>query len=134
MESELVPANLSISRQTTEEFEATLFCDRRYGADLRFLGVVRHLEHDQPILGIEYSCYETMAMRQLVKLWRSLSHQHPNHAAWIHHRIGFVAAGEPSILIRVQTPHSAEGFTLCETYLKSIKTTVPIWKHPVFQE
>ena len=45
---------------------------------------------------------------------------------------GTVAAGEASILIRVQTAHSAEGFEISREYLRRIKETVPIWKKPVF--
>ena len=52
----------------------------------------------------------------------------PDHLALVHHKVGFVAAGEASILIRVQTAHSAEGFDLCREYLRRIKETVPIWK------
>jgi molybdopterin synthase catalytic subunit len=50
----------------------------------------------------------------------------------IQHRLGFVTNNEPSIIIRVKTRHSAEAFDLCRWYLKEIKTTVPIWKKPIF--
>jgi molybdopterin synthase catalytic subunit len=32
----------------------------------------------------------------------------------------------------VKTRHSAEGFELCRWYLREIKTSVPIWKKPVW--
>ena len=56
------------------------------------------------------------------------------HRVFIQHRLGFVAAEQPSIVIRVRTKHSAESFDLCRWYLKEIKTSVPIWKKPVFAE
>jgi fumarate hydratase class II len=49
-------------------------------------------------------------------------------------RLGFVPAREPSIIILVRTKHSALSFDLCRWYLKEIKTSVPIWKKPVFSE
>ena len=60
--------------------------------------------------------------------------EHGPHRVVIQHRLGFVAAEQPSIVIRVRTKHSAESFELCHWYLKEIKTRVPIWKKPVFAE
>ena len=59
---------------------------------------------------------------------------HGSHRVFIQHRLGFVAAEEPSIVIRVQTKHSAAAFDVCRWYLKEIKTSVPIWKNPVWSE
>ncbi|MEM7010061.1 MAG: molybdenum cofactor biosynthesis protein MoaE [Verrucomicrobiota bacterium] len=123
---------ISISTDSVEKFESQIAGDTRYGADIRFLGVVRGIEADREITGIDYSCYEPMAHQMFRKLCDELAAEHANHRILIHHRIGFVAAGEPSIVIRVQTPHSAEGFELCQEYLKRIKKTVPIWKNPVY--
>tara|TARA_R110002096_G_scaffold16106_28_gene55171 strand:- start:2947 stop:3336 length:390 start_codon:yes stop_codon:yes gene_type:complete len=129
-----MPPFLSISEQTTDVFESSIFCDRRFGADLRFLGVVRHLENGREILGIDYSCYQQMAEQKLEEIYRELSNSESEHRVWVHHRIGFVKAGEASIVIRIQTPHSAEGYAISQAYLRQIKTTVPIWKKPVFSE
>lgn len=129
-----MPPFLSISELAVEAFEQSISCDQRYGADLRFLGVVRHLENGREIRGIEYSCYQEMAEQKLEAIFEKLGKGKTEHLVWIHHRLGFVKAGEPSIVIRVQTPHSAEGFEICHEYLRQIKTTVPIWKQPVFEE
>ena len=104
-----------------------------HGADLRFHGVVRDQEDGRRILGIEYSHYEGMAINELRRIGEAMAIAHPDHVALVHHVIGFVPAGEASILIRVQTPHSAEAFEICREYLRRIKTTVPIWKKPVFE-
>lgn len=104
-----------------------------HGADLRFHGVVRDQEDGRRILGIEYSHYEGMAINELRRIGEVMAIAHPDHFALVHHVIGFVPAGEASILIRVQTPHSAEAFEICREYLRRIKTTVPIWKKPVFE-
>ena len=122
----------SISEQSTDDFEAAVELDSRYGADFRFLGVVRGLEDGREITGIDYSCYQTMAEGKLRELCEEMTAENLEHRVLIHHRIGFVAAGVPSIVIRVQTPHSKEGFELGREYLARVKTTVPIWKKPVF--
>ena len=127
-----LPYQISISEQSVDDFETNLATDSQYGADFRFLGVVRGLEDGREITGIDYSCYLTMAERKLRELCEEMTSEHPNHRILIHHRVGFVPAGVPSIVIRVQTPHSKEGFALGQEYLARIKTSVPIWKKPIF--
>lgn len=102
------------------------------GAEVRFLGVVRDIETEQEISGIDYSAYLPMAEKMLEDLIEQGRTDHGPHEVFIQHRLGFVAAEEPSILIWVRTKHSAEAFDLCRWYLKEIKTRVPIWKRPVF--
>lgn len=103
------------------------------GAEAQFLGVVREIEDARPISGIEYTAYEPMALRMLLDLpARAAESCAAPHHAIIRHRLGYVPAREPSILIRVRAKHSAEAFDLCRWYLREIKTAVPIWKRPVF--
>ena len=102
------------------------------GAEVRFLGTVRGIEDGLPITGIDYSVYLPMAEKMLAELVTQGRQDHGPHEVFIQHRLGFVAAAEPSILIRVRSKHSAESFDLCRWYLKEVKTRVPIWKNPVF--
>lgn len=104
------------------------------GAEARFLGVVRELEDGRTIAGIDYSAYRPMADKLLAELIATARAEREPHEVFLQHRLGFVAAGEPSILIRVRTRHSAAAFDLCRWYLAEIKTRVPIWKKPVFAE
>ena len=102
------------------------------GAEVQFLGTVRGQEDGRPISGIDYSAYLPMAEQEFLRLCERGQSEHGPHRVFIQHRLGFVADREPSILIRVQTKHSSEAFELCHWYLKVIKTTVPIWKKPVW--
>ena len=102
------------------------------GAEAQFLGVVRGQEDDRTISGIDYSAYLPMAEKMLQELVDHGQRDHGPHRVFIQHRLGFVAAKQPSILIQVRTKHSAEAFDLCRWYLKEIKTCVPIWKRAVF--
>jgi molybdopterin synthase catalytic subunit len=124
----------SISEQRITDFEERLEPSSEHGADLRFHGVVRDSEEGKPITGIDYSCYPEMATRELDAIVSAMSEEFPEHRAAIHHTLGFVAVGKASILIRVQTAHSAEAFEISREYLRRIKTTVPIWKKPVIEE
>ena len=111
---------------------ATVFADGE-GADVQFLGTVRGEEDGRAISGIEYSVYQPMADKELEKLCERGQREHGAHRVEIQHRLGFVAAREPSIVIRVKTRHSAQAFELCHWYLKEIKTNVPIWKKAMFE-
>ena len=104
------------------------------GAEAQFLGVVRGMEDGRTISGIDYSAYLPMAENMLQDLVERGQREHGPHLVFIQHRLGFVAAEQPSIIIRVRTKHSAESFDLCRWYLKEIKTSVPIWKRAVFVE
>lgn len=104
------------------------------GGEVQFLGVVRSTEDGRPIRGIEYTAYREMAENELRELVKRAAARFQPHRAHLRHRLGFVAAGEPSIIIRVSTKHSGEAFELCRWYLSQIKTTVPIWKKPIWAE
>ncbi|MDF1741956.1 MAG: molybdenum cofactor biosynthesis protein MoaE [Verrucomicrobiales bacterium] len=124
----------SLSEKLIDEVESTLDPSSIHGADLRFHGVVRDREDGRKISGIDYSFYGDMALQELNRIGEAMGKEYPGHLALVHHRIGFVPAGEASILIRVQTAHSAEGFEVSREYLRRIKETVPIWKEAVFLE
>ena len=101
------------------------------GAEVQFLGTVRGMEDGKVITGIDYTAYRPMAEKMLEELAAKGSAEHGPHRVFIQHRLGFVAAEDVSIIIRVCTKHSAEAFDLCRWYLKEVKTTVPIWKRAV---
>lgn len=104
------------------------------GAEVQFLGTVRGREEGKDIRGIDYSVYRPMAEKVLAELLERGNREQGPHRVFIQHRLGFVAAEEPSIVVRVHTKHSAEAFDICRWYLKEVKTTVPIWKKPVFAD
>lgn len=129
-------ANDSIRVSLTEEPIPAVkpFGSPELGADLRFLGVVRATEGDRKISGIRYSAYPEMAESQMRQIVDSLQISAGSHPITLIHRIGFVAAGEASIVIALGQPHSAEAFDLLANYLRRIKEDVPIWKQPIFAE
>ncbi len=103
-----------------------------WGADVCFLGRMRDTEDGRRITGIEYTAYPEMALRELHAIAAAMQTEHGAHPLRVHHRTGFVPAGEPSILIATGGRHSAAAFALCHEYLRRIKATVPVWKRPVF--
>jgi molybdopterin synthase catalytic subunit len=52
----------------------------------------------------------------------------------LHHRIGFVRAGEASLLLNVASAHRGPAFEAATWIVSELKQKVPIWKSPRFQE
>jgi molybdopterin synthase catalytic subunit len=102
------------------------------GAVVDFFGVVRAIENDRLIDGIEYEAFEAMAERQLILIAEEARDQYRLAAVIIHHRIGFVRAGEPSLFVRVTARHRLAAFKGSCQIIERLKKTVPIWKHPVY--
>lgn len=107
-------------------------CTGDEGAVLQFLGVVRELENGRRLTGIRYTCYESMAAAMLQRMTNKATSVFGAHSLYFHHRIGVVPVAQPSVIIRVATGHSREAFALCEHYLREMKTTLPIWKEPLY--
>ena len=104
------------------------------GALVDFWGVVRALEDGREITGIEYEAHDRMAEHQMRGLAENAREKFGCNKVIIHHRIGFVPAGEASIVVRVESAHRAAAFNANQWIMDELKRTVPIWKHPVFKE
>jgi molybdopterin synthase catalytic subunit len=103
------------------------------GAVVDFWGVVRELEDGRVIAGIEYEAHATMAKHQLEKIAERAASGFPLSSIVIHHRVGFVAAGESSLFLRVTAPHRGEAFAASKWVVDELKKHVPIWKRPRFK-
>ena len=103
-----------------------------WGAQVCFWGRVRDREDGRALRGITYSAYPAMALRELEAVAAALREEFGPHPLRLHHRTGFVANGEASLFIAVAGRHSAESFALCAEYVRRLKVSVPVWKHPEF--
>src|SRR6478672_13483046 len=75
------------------------------GALVDFLGMVRRLEDGREIEGIEYEAHQEMAEHQLRQIAEQAVEKFRLQLLIIHHRIGFIAVGEPSLFVRVTSLH-----------------------------
>lgn len=100
------------------------------GAILDFWGVVRGLEEGTEIEGIEYEAHRAMAEHQLRRVAEKAGHDFELRRIIIHHRIGFVPVGEPSLFVRVESRHRAAAFLAGQWAVDELKQCAPIWKHP----
>jgi molybdopterin synthase catalytic subunit len=73
-----------------------------------------------------------MAERQLALIADEAKDRYGLVSVIIHHRIGFVGAGEPSLFVRVTARHRPAAFKGSTQIIERLKQVVPIWKHPIY--
>jgi molybdopterin synthase catalytic subunit len=104
------------------------------GATVDFWGVVRKFEAGREIEGIDYEAHREMAEHQLKRIAEHAGEKFGLCLVIIHHRIGFVAVGEPSLFLRVTSPHRDDAFRASQWIVNELKKRVPIWKRPRFKQ
>jgi len=97
------------------------------GAYVLFVGVTRNHARGRAVTGLEYDAYKPLAESQMQFIVDAVRERW-NLACAILHRTGYVAVGEPSVVICVASPHRAEAFAACEWAINTLKADVPIWK------
>lgn len=97
------------------------------GAYVLFIGVTRNNARNRDVTGLEYDAYKPLAEAQMRAIVDAVRERW-NLSCAILHRTGYVAVGEPSVVICVASPHRAEAFQACEWAINTLKTDVPIWK------
>jgi molybdopterin synthase catalytic subunit len=82
---------------------------------------------------LDYEAYEEMAERMLADLAESLKTKHGLCEVAIHHRIGRVEIGEPSVAIAVSAAHRQAALAACKEAIDTLKETIPLWKKEVYE-
>jgi len=93
------------------------------GAVVDFWGIVRRLEDGHEIEGIDYEAHKAMAEHQMKVIADAAAETFRLNQVLLHHRIGFVPAGEASLF----------AFEASESIVDELKKKVPIWKKPKFK-
>jgi molybdopterin synthase catalytic subunit len=102
-----------------------------HGAVVDFFGVVRENENDATISGLEYEAFVEMAEAELGRISVETAQKFSLGSVIVHHRIGFVPAGEASLFVRVSARHRGAAFAGSQHLVELLKARVPIWKHPI---
>jgi molybdopterin synthase catalytic subunit/molybdopterin converting factor small subunit len=103
------------------------------GAVATFTGTVRRASRGRDVHHLEYEAYAEMAERMLTELADALSGRHELIAVAIHHRVGRVEIGEPSVVIAVAAAHRAAALEACREAIDTLKETIPLWKKEVYE-
>ena len=107
--------------------------DERAGGIATFTGTVRRQSRGSEVTHLEYEAYAEMAEEVMAKLATELQGRHDLCAVAIHHRVGRVEVGEPSVVIAVSAPHRQAALAACREAIDTLKETVPLWKKEVYE-
>jgi MoaE-MoaD fusion protein len=107
--------------------------DESAGAVATFLGTVRRESRGRTVLYLEYEAYAEMAEDVMAQLAADLEWRYDLWAVAIHHRVGRVEIGEPSVAIAVSAPHRQDALAACKDAIDTLKETVPLWKKEVYE-
>lgn len=108
--------------------------DPQAGAVVVFWGAVRATEEGREITGIQYEAHSAMAEHQMQLVADNAAKKFDVREIFVRHRIGFVPAAEPSVVVRVASGHRGAAFAASQWIMDELKRVVPIWKHPVFKD
>jgi MoaE-MoaD fusion protein len=103
------------------------------GAVTTFVGLVRDDNGGRRVLWLDYEAYEPLALKAFARIDEEAGERWPSIGLAIHHRLGRVEIGEPSIVIAAASPHRPEAFAACRYAIERIKQIAPIWKHEHFE-
>ena len=103
------------------------------GAVVVFSGIVRARNKGRTVLHLEYEAYEAMVFPVFERVAEDVRERFGVERLRIHHRIGRVDIGEPSVLVAAAAPHRGDAFAAARHTMNEIKRIVPIWKREFFE-
>jgi molybdopterin synthase catalytic subunit len=93
-----------------------------------FTGHVRDNTDGEPVEALDYSAYESMAVRQITDIATRLCDEHGARAVAVAHRLGHLEIGEVSVAVVVAATHRDAAFATCRALVDEIKADAPIFK------
>ncbi|MDX6482987.1 MAG: MoaE-MoaD fusion protein, partial [Gaiellaceae bacterium] len=98
-----------------------------------FTGTTRIESRGRTVRWLDYEAYPEMAEDVMAGIAAQLQERYDLCAVAIHHRVGRVGIGEPSVVIAVSAPHRADALAACKDAIDVLKESVPVWKKEVYE-
>ena len=108
--------------------------DESCGGITVFVGTVRNSTKNKSVTLLDFSAYESMALKEMQKIADLALEKFSIHKIAIHHAIGELKIGEIPVIIAVSSAHRKATFEACEFAIDTLKETVPIWKKEHFKD
>jgi molybdopterin synthase catalytic subunit len=103
------------------------------GAVVTFVGLVRNHNAGRRVRYLEYEAYEPLALKSFERIAAEIADRWNDVRLGLHHRVGRLEIGEPSIVIVAASPHRAHAFRACRYAIERVKQIAPIWKREFFE-
>lgn len=104
------------------------------GATSMFIGTTRDSFENRKVIKLSYEAYETMAVKELMKLCDNVRKNSRVHKICILHRLGEVPIKEASVVIAVSSEHRKESLDAVKELIDTLKEQVPIWKKEIYDD
>jgi len=101
------------------------------GAVASFTGIVRK---DGDVVGIELEHYPGMTEASLDGIIEKAGARWPLLGAVIAHRVGYVAVGEPVVVLGTASLHRAAALEATANLIDCLKTDAPFWKKEHYRD
>ena len=95
------------------------------GAIASFVGYVRA---DGAVRGLELEHYPGMTEQCLRRIVARARQRWPLLAVTVIHRVGYLAVGEPIVVVLAASSHRQAAFDACAYIMDYLKTEAPFWK------
>jgi molybdopterin synthase catalytic subunit len=105
----------------------------RAGGIATFLGVVRKLDDGRGVQALDYSSHPS-APHVLREIAERLATGGDVIRIAALHRVGHLEIGDLALVVAVSAAHRGTAFDVCRELVDTLKATVPIWKHQIFDD
>jgi len=106
--------------------------DASCGGIALFVGTVRNQTQNKEVTLLDFSTYESMAVKEMQKIADKALAEFDILKIAIHHAEGELKIGDIPVIIAVSSPHRKAAFVACQFAIDALKETVPIWKKEHF--
>lgn len=98
------------------------------GAVVTFTGLVRNQSALGEVTAIELEHYPAMTSKSLEAIAAEAQQRWPLLGLTLIHRIGYLAVGEPIVMVAVASKHRDAAFQAASFLMDFLKTRAPFWK------
>lgn len=98
------------------------------GAVVTFTGLVRNASVLGKVEAIELEHYPAMTEKSLQAIVREAEQRWPLLGVTLIHRIGYLEAGAPIVMVAVASKHREAAFAAASFLMDFLKTRAPFWK------
>ena len=103
------------------------------GGIATFVGVVRERDHGRAVEALDYTFHPSApdVLRELAE--RVAAGSDVIRVAAVH-RVGHLEIGDAAVVVAVSARHRDAAFDVCRELIDTLKASVPIWKHQIFDD
>ena len=136
MQAKIATIAISLDSEALD-FRIPIQEDCSAGAVAAFIGKARRTSHfpgKRIVRGLFYEAATQLAINSLTAIATEVADECALTAVSVHHRVGFVPCGAPSIVVVAEAKARGATFAAIPQIVDRIKGETPIWKKEVFDD